>query len=82
MNFVFPEIYSKNFFSEPIWVVTEYVTHGDLLGFLRKCRGIKDSVYHGVATYYGSSFTQQELLKMAKDIACGMAHLARNKVCK
>ena len=66
--------------SEPIWVVTEYVTHGDLLGFLRKFRGIEDSVYHGVATYCGSSFTQQQLLKMAKDIACGMAHLARNKI--
>jgi serine/threonine protein kinase len=70
------------FFSEPIWVVTEYVAHGDLLGFLRKCRGIEDSVYHGVANYCGSSLTQQQLLGMAKDIACGMEHLAQNKVCE
>ncbi|CAB4014290.1 tyrosine- kinase receptor Tie-1-like isoform X2 [Paramuricea clavata] len=66
--------------TEPIWVVTEYVAHGDLLGFLRKCRGIQDSVYHGVATYCGSSLTQHQLLNMAKDIACGMAHLAQNKI--
>ena len=67
-------------FLEPIWVVTEYVDHGDLLGFLRKCCGIQDSIYHGVATYCGSSLTQQQLLKMATDIARGMAHLAQNKV--
>ncbi|XP_028401806.1 hepatocyte growth factor receptor-like [Dendronephthya gigantea] len=66
--------------SEPIWVVTEYAAHGDLLGFLRKCRGIQDSVYHGVDTYCGSSLTQKQLLNMAKDIACGMAHLSRNDI--
>lgn len=65
---------------EPIWVVTEYVAHGDLLGFLRKCRGIQDTVYHGVDTFCGSSLTQKQLLNMAKDIACGMAHLSRNDV--
>lgn len=63
-----------------MWVITEYAAHGDLLGFLRKSRGIEDCVYHGVTAYCGSSLTQYELLKMAKDIACGMAHLAKNKV--
>ena len=66
--------------SEPIWVVTEYVDHGDLLGFLRKSRGIQDSTYHGVETYCGVNLTQQQLLKIAADIARGMAHLAENKV--
>ena len=67
-------------FVEPIWVITRYAACGDLLGFLRKSRGINDTTYRDFAKKPKTNLCPKQLLQMAKDIACGMTHLSLNKV--
>lgn len=65
-------------------MVMEYMCHGDLLGFLRACRG-----HHGMYTVSPGSgyqpppkhlFTSRDILNMATKIANGMRYLADRKV--
>lgn len=66
--------------TEPIWVITEYVCHGDLLGFLRKSRGIIDTTYCEKPAIPRTNLKQSQLLKMPRDVASGMAHLSHYKI--
>lgn len=61
-------------------MITEYVPQGDLLGFLRKSRGLADTIYVVPHHFPQSHLSQCQLLKMARDVAMGMAHLSRNQV--
>ena len=66
-------------FSEPLCVITEYAPYGDLLGFLRKKRGLRDD-YYDIQQLPERSLTSQLLMKFAWEIADGMAHLSAAKV--
>lgn len=61
-------------------VVTEYVSHGDLLGFLRKSRGLRDTYYNDTEIKPQSSLSSNQLFSFAWDIANGMDYLASMKV--
>ena len=71
------------FSPEPIYMVMEYMCHGDLLGFMRASRG-----HHGLYTvspgtrYQPPSLTlsSRDLLNVASKIAKGMRFLADRKV--
>ena len=63
-------------------VMFEYIPYGDLLGFLRKSRGLNDNYYKDPDIKPSSSLTSEQLLKFAREIADGMAFLAANKVIK
>ena len=61
-------------------MVIEYVARGDLLGFLRKTRGLVDTIYIVPDNIPQSNLSQCQLLKMACNVASGMAHLSQNHV--
>jgi hypothetical protein len=61
-------------------VVIEYISHGDLLGFLRKTRGLVDTTYALPSRIPQSRLSQNQLLRMACDVVLGMNHLSRNQV--
>ena len=61
-------------------VMFEYIPYGDLLGFLRRSRGLNDNYYKDPDIKPSSSLTSEQLLKFAGEIADGMAFLAANKV--
>lgn len=62
-------------------VITEYVPYGDLLGFLRKSRGLQDNYYKDPDIKPQSSLRPKQLFGFAWDIASGMEFLASEKVC-
>ena len=61
-------------------VMFEYIPYGDLLGFLRRSRGLNDNYFKDPDVTPSSSLTSEQLLKFAREIADGMAFLAENKV--
>lgn len=68
-------------------MVIEYMCHGDLLGFLRACRGHNGMYAVSPGSGYQSPskhlFTSRDILNMATKIANGMRYLADRKVnCK
>ena len=65
--------------SEPLCVITEFAPYGDLLGFLRKKRGLRDD-YYDIQQLPKRSLTSRLLMKFAWEIADGMAHLSAAKV--
>ena len=69
-------------FLDPIMVLFEYIPYGDLLGFLRRSRGLDDKYYKDPDVKPSSSLTSQQLLRFAQEIADGMAFLEANKVPK
>lgn len=61
----------------------EYMCHGDLLGFLRACRGHHDMYTVSPGNRYQPPSLQlcsQDLLNMATKIASGMRYLADRKI--
>ena len=68
------------FSPEPPLVVIEYVPFGDLLGFLRKSRGLKDAYYVNLDVLPRTNFTTSQLLTFAWQIADGMDFLSSHKV--
>ena len=67
--------------TEPFYAIVEFMQYGDLLGFLRKRRGLKDDFYL-TQNDIKDSLTSKELLSFAADTARGMDFLATNKVCQ
>ncbi|XP_074634705.1 fibroblast growth factor receptor 1-like isoform X1 [Acropora palmata] len=66
--------------SEPLLVLIEYVPYGDLLGYLRKSRGLNDTYYKDPDIKPKTSLTSQHLMKFAWEIADGMSYLSLRKV--
>lgn len=67
------------YFSEPLCIITEFAPYGDLLGFLRKKRGLDDG-YYDIEHLPRKSLTTNQLMQFAWEIADGMAHLSAAKV--
>ena len=65
---------------EPLLVLIEYVPYGDLLGYLRKSRGLSDTYYKDPDIKPKSNLTSQQLMKFAWQIADGMSYLSLRKV--
>ena len=63
-------------FLEPVLVLIEYVPFGDLLGYLRKSRGLNDTYYKDPHIKPQTSLTSQQLIKFAWQIADGMSYLS------
>ena len=61
-------------------LVMEYVPYGDLLGYLRKTRGI-DDMYYNCAEHCNQEVTSYDLLSFSQQIASGMSFLADKNVC-
>ena len=66
--------------SEPLLVLIEYVPYGDLLGYLRKSRGLNDTYYKDPDIKPQTSLTSQQLMKFAWQIADGMSYLSSRSV--
>ncbi|XP_066024433.1 fibroblast growth factor receptor 2 [Pocillopora verrucosa] len=62
--------------SEPLLVLIEYVPFGDLLGYLRKSRGLNDTYYKDPNIKPQTNLTSQQLMKFAWQIADGMSYLS------
>lgn len=68
-------------------MILEYVPFGDLLGYLRQSRGLRDQYYsrkeelEGVDTDFSHHLSSLELLSFARQIANGMKFLSSKKVC-
>ena len=65
---------------EPFLVLIEYVPYGDLLGYLRKSRGLNDTYYKDPDIKPQTSLTSQQLMKFAWQIADGMSYLSSKSV--
>ena len=61
-------------------VIIEYVPYGDLLGYLRKSRGLNDTYYKDPDVKPKTNLTSQQLMKFALQVADGMSFLSSNKV--
>ena len=62
-----------------MFIVLEYLPYGDLLGYLRKSRGIEDT-YNTGEKGPSSALNEKDLLSFAWMIADGMGYLASMKV--
>ena len=60
-------------------MLIEYVPYGDLLGYLRKSRGLNDTYYKDPDIKPKTSLTSQHLMKFAWEIADGMSYLSLRK---
>ena len=67
------------FLVEPMLVLIEYVPYGDLLGYLRKSRGLNDTYFNDPDIKPKTSLTSQQLMKFAWQIADGMSYLSLRK---
>ena len=63
-------------------MIIEYVPFGDLLGYLRKSRGLNDTYYKDPDIKPQTSLTSQQLIKFAWEIADGMSYLSSKSVSK
>ena len=68
------------FFPEQLLVLIEYVPFGDLLGYLRKSRGLNDTYYKDPDIKPQTNLTSQQLMKFAWQIADGMSYLSSKSV--
>ena len=66
---------------EPLLVLIEYVPYGDLLGFLRKSRGMNDTYFKDPDMKPQTNLTAEQLMKFAWQVADGMCYLSSKKVC-
>ena len=60
-------------------MLIEYVPYGDLLGYLRKSRGLNDTYYKDQGIKPQTRLTSQQLMKFAWQIADGMSYLSLRK---
>ena len=73
-------LFSNFNFAEPLLVLIEYVPYGDLLGYLRKSRGLNDTYYNDPDIKPQTNLTSQQLMKFAWQIADGMSYLSSRSV--
>ena len=69
-----------SFILDPLLVLIEYVPYGDLLGYLRKSRGLSDTYFNNPDRKPKTNLTSKLLMKFAWQIADGMAYLSSRKV--
>jgi len=69
-----------SFVLDPLLVLIEYVPYGDLLGYLRKSRGLNDTYFNNPDTKPETNLTSKQLMRFAWQIADGMAYLSSRKV--
>lgn len=67
-------------FAEPVLVLIEYIPYGDLLGYLRKSRGLNDMYFKDPDVKPQTNLTSQQLMQFAWQIADGMSYLCSSKV--
>jgi len=60
-------------------VLIEYVPFGDLLGYLRKSRGLHDTYYKDPDVKPQTNLTSGQLMRFAWQIADGMCYLSSKK---
>jgi len=72
--------FSVVFFSEPLLVLIVYVPFGDLLGYLRKKRGLNDTYYKDPDIKLKKTLTSQQLMKFAWQIADEMSYFSSKRV--
>ena len=68
------------YFLEPLLVLIEYVPYGDLLGYLRKSRGLNDTYFKDPDIKPRTNLTSELLMKFAWQIADGMSYLSSRSV--
>ena len=61
-------------------MLIEYVPFGDLLGYLRKSRGLNDTYYKDPDIKPQTNLTSQQLMRFAWQIADGMSYLSSKSV--
>ncbi|CAH3149108.1 unnamed protein product [Porites evermanni] len=66
--------------SEPLLVLIEYVPYGDLLGYLRKSRGLNDTYFKDPDIKPQTSLTSQQLMKFSWQVADGMSYLSSRSI--
>lgn len=66
--------------AEELLVLIEYVPLGDLLGYLRKSRGLNDTYYKDSDIDPQTNLTSHQLIKFAWQIADGMSYLSSKSV--
>ena len=57
-------------------VLFEYVSYGDLLGYLRKSRGLNDTYFKDPDIKPQTNLTSEKLMKFAWQVADGMSYLS------
>ncbi|KAL9964662.1 hypothetical protein ACROYT_G028337 [Oculina patagonica] len=66
--------------SDPLLVIIEYVPYGDLLGHLRKSRGLNDTYYKDPDVKPQTNLTSQQLIKFSWQVADGMRYLSSRNI--
>ncbi|KAL9964747.1 hypothetical protein ACROYT_G028428 [Oculina patagonica] len=66
--------------TDPLLVLIEYVPFGDLLGYLRKSRGLNDTYFNNPDRKPKTNLTSQQLMRFAWQIADGMTYLSSRKI--
>ncbi|KAL9964770.1 hypothetical protein ACROYT_G028455 [Oculina patagonica] len=66
--------------TDPLLVLIEYVPYGDLLGYLRKSRGLNDTYFNNPDRKPKTNLTSQQLMRFAWQIADGMTFLSSRKI--
>ena len=61
-------------------VIIEYVPYGDLLGYLRRSRGLNDTYFKDPDVKPRTSLTSQQLMKFSWHVAEGMRYLSSKNV--
>ena len=62
------------------YMIIEYVPHGDLLGYLRRSRGVSDCYYDDPDIKPMTNLTSEQMLKFAWQISDGMRYISSEKV--
>ncbi|CAH3185796.1 unnamed protein product, partial [Porites lobata] len=65
---------------DPLLVLIEYVPYGDLLGYLRKSRGLNDTYFKDPDSKPQTTLSADQLMKFAWQVADGMCYLSSKKV--
>ena len=61
-------------------VINDYVPYGDLLGYLRKSRGLNGTYYKDSDIKPNTNLTSEQLIKFAWQVADRMEYLSNKKV--
>ncbi|KAL9966771.1 hypothetical protein ACROYT_G024892 [Oculina patagonica] len=66
--------------TDPLLVLIEYVPFGDLLGYLRKSRGLNDTYFKDPDVKPQTNLTAEQLIRFAWQVADGMFYLSSKKI--